>query len=81
MMVELHTMKEYEEWMKNQGLQISKSEILNQQCAKTWDVCLDIINNKAFWKLAAQNGAEFINFLRGFKAMRASFVRGILFTG
>jgi tocopherol O-methyltransferase len=76
MMVELHTIQEYQAWMEESGLQVSKTEILNRQCAKTWDVCLDIINNKTFWKLAARNGAEFIGFLRGFKGMRAGFRSG-----
>jgi|SRR5947209_532792 len=76
MMVELHTIKDYEAWMEGCGLQIVKTEILNEHCAKTWDVCMDIVNNKTFWKLAAQNGAEFLTFLRGFKAMRAGFRSG-----
>lgn len=76
MMVELRTIKEYEGWMKKHDLSISKREILNQRCAKTWDICMDIINDKNFWKLAAQNGTEFISFLRGFKAMRAGFHSG-----
>ncbi len=76
MLVELHTMKDYEGWMGENGLQITKSEILNKNCAKTWDLCLDIIKDKTFWKLAAQNGEEFVNFLRGFRAMRAGFASG-----
>jgi len=76
MLVELRTMKDYEGWMSENGLQIIKSEILNKNCAKTWDICLDIIKDKTFWKLAAQNGAEFVNFLRGFRAMRAGFGSG-----
>ncbi len=81
MLVELRTMKDYERWMGENSLQITKSEILNKNCAKTWDVCLDIIKNKTFWKLAAQNGAEFVNFLRGFRAMRAGFSSGNLTYG
>lgn len=76
MMVELHTMEKYSQWMKEQGLEINKSEMLNRHCAKTWDVCLDIIKDVAFWKLAAENGAEFVNFLKGFRAMRAGFESG-----
>ncbi|GAC1623076.1 MAG: methyltransferase domain-containing protein [Candidatus Acidiferrum sp.] len=76
MLVELHTMEDYQGWMRGHGLEIIKTEILNKHCAKTWDICMDIINDKAFWKLAVQNGAEFVNFLRGFRAMRAGFVSG-----
>ena len=76
MMVELHTMGDYTGWMNESGLAPNKREIWNEQCAKTWDVCLDIIKDMSFWKLAAQNGAEFVTFLKGFRAMRAGFASG-----
>ena len=76
MLVELRTMQEYEAWMRSNGLAIVKSEILNKNCAKTWDLGLDIIKNKSLWKLAATNGAMFIDFLRAFRAMRAGFASG-----
>jgi len=76
MLVELRTMKVYEGWMGENGLRIIKSEILNKNCAQTWDIGLDIIKEKTFWKLASQNGAEFVNFLGGFRAMRAGFASG-----
>ena len=76
MLVELKTMQEYEAWMRSNGLKIIKSEILNKNCAKSWDLGLDIIKNKSLWKLAATNGAMFVNFLRAFRAMRAGFASG-----
>jgi len=76
MLVELGTMQEYETWMKSNGLKIIKTEILNDHCAKSWDLGLDIIKNKSLWKLAATNGAMFVNFLRAFRAMRAGFASG-----
>lgn len=76
MLVELGTMQEYEAWMKSSRLKIIKSEILNQHCAKSWDLGLDIIKNKSLWKLAATNGAMFVDFLRAFRAMRAGFASG-----
>jgi tocopherol O-methyltransferase len=76
MLVELGTMQEYEAWMSSNGLKIVKSEILNKNCAKTWDLGLDIIKNRSLWKLAATNGAMFVNFLRAFRAMRAGFASG-----
>jgi tocopherol O-methyltransferase len=76
MLVELGTMPEYEAWMKLSRLEITRSEILNKQCAKTWDLGLDIIRNRSIWKLAATNGAMFIDFLRAFRAMRAGFASG-----
>lgn len=76
MLVELGTMPEYEAWMRSSGLKIRKSEILNKNCSKTWDLGLDIIRNKSLWKLAAKNGSMFVRFLRAFRAMRASFASG-----
>jgi tocopherol O-methyltransferase len=76
MLVELGTMQEYEAWMRSSGLKIMKSEILNKNCSKTWDLGLDIIRNKSLWKLAAKNGAMFVRFLKAFRAMRAGFASG-----
>ncbi len=76
MLVELGTMQEYEAWMRSSGLKIRKSEILNKNCSKTWDLGLDIIRNKSLWKLAAENGAMFVRFLKAFRAMRAGFASG-----
>jgi tocopherol O-methyltransferase len=76
MLVELETMQEYETWMRSNGLQIVKSEILNKNCAKTWDLGLDIIKNRSLWKLAATQGAMFVDFLKAFRAMRAGFASG-----
>ena len=76
MLVELETMREYETWLRSNHLTIVKSEILNKNCGKTWDLGLDIIKNKSLWKLAAKNGAMFVRFLRAFRAMRAGFASG-----
>jgi len=76
MLVEMGTMPEYEAWMKSNRFKIIKSEILNKHCDKTWDLGLDIIKNRAVWKLAATNGAMFVSFLKAFRAMRAGFASG-----
>jgi len=76
MLVELGTMREYEEWITANRLKIIKTEILNEHCAKSWDLGLDIIRKKSLWKLAATNGAMFVDFLRAFRAMRAGFASG-----
>jgi len=76
MLVELQTMEDYKESMAASGLEIIRSEVLNKNCAKTWDASLEIIKDKSLWGLAAQNGAEFVRFLRAFKAMRAGFASG-----
>ena len=76
MMVELRTMDEYERYLASNGLQITHREVLNKNCAKTWDLGLDIIKDKAFWALAAKLGTEFISFLRAFQVVRAGFSSG-----
>jgi tocopherol O-methyltransferase len=76
MLVELHTMEDYEAHMNKQGLKVIRSEVLNKHCAKTWDLCLDIIKSKAFWALAAKNGIAFVHYLKAFKAMRDGFASG-----
>lgn len=73
MLVELHSMEEYEHLMEKCGLTVVKTEILNKHCAKTWDLCVDIIKKKEFWLIAAKQGIAFIHFLKAFKAMRAGF--------
>jgi len=76
MMVELRTMEDYAGHMAAVGLDVTCSEVLNRYCAKTWDLCLHIIKNKALWVAAMQNGADFVRFLRAFKDMRAGFASG-----
>jgi cyclopropane fatty-acyl-phospholipid synthase-like methyltransferase len=76
MLVELQTMEEYETSLASNGLKIMKREILNKNCAKTWDLCLDIIKNKSLWGIAAKNGAEFVHYLKAFRAIRAGFASG-----
>jgi tocopherol O-methyltransferase len=76
MLVELQTMEEYESILVAHGLKILKTEVLNKQCTKTWDLCLDIIKNKTFWAIAAKNGPKFIQYLKAFRAMRKGFASG-----
>ncbi|HKW56259.1 MAG TPA: class I SAM-dependent methyltransferase [Candidatus Acidoferrum sp.] len=76
MLVELRTMEKYEKLMRANGLQVVKTESLNRQCAKTWDLCLDLIKKKELWAIAAQNGVAFVHYLKAFKAMRAGFASG-----
>jgi hypothetical protein len=35
-----------------------------------------IIKDKSLWKVAVQNGSEFVHFLLAFKALRAGFSSG-----
>ena len=76
MMVKLRTMDDYEYFLTSNGLQILHRQVLNKNCAKTWDACLDIIRDSAFWELATKHGAEFIFYLHASRAMRAGFASG-----
>ena len=76
MFVELQSMNEYEKLLTSNGLQIMHREVLNKNCAKTWDLSLDIIKNKSFWALAAKFGTHFVTYLKAFEAMRAGFASG-----
>jgi len=76
MMVELSVMDDYERFLTSNGLQITHREILNKQCAKTWDLSLDIISDKAFWALAAKLGTHFVSYLKAFQVIRAGFASG-----
>lgn len=76
MLVKLHTTNDYIAILKSNGLKIIKSEDISDNTAKTWDISLEIIKNKDFWKLALKNGKEFINFLRAFRAMKNGFSSG-----
>ncbi len=76
MFVELHVMDDYEQFLISNGLQIMHRQVLNKNCARTWDLSLDIIKNKSFWMLAAKYGPHFVSYLKAFEAMRAGFASG-----
>jgi tocopherol O-methyltransferase len=76
MFVELQSMSEYEKLLTSNGLQIMRREVLNKNCAKTWDLSLDIIKDKSIWLLAAKFGSHFVTYLKAFEAMRAGFASG-----
>jgi tocopherol O-methyltransferase len=81
MMVELHTMDDYAAYLESSGLRIVSREVLTPQCAKTWDLGLDIVKDKAFWALAAQWGTEFLTYLRAFRAVRSAISSGAFVYG
>lgn len=81
MLVELRTMAQYERQMCDHGLEVIEKAVLNEHCAKTWDLCLDILKKKELWLIAAKNGPAFVQHLRSFKAMRAGFSTGCFVYG
>jgi cyclopropane fatty-acyl-phospholipid synthase-like methyltransferase len=76
MMVELRGMNDYSDFLVASGLHVVHRQDLTLNCAKSWDLGLDIIKNKTFWSLAAKFGAEFVTYLKTFRAMRAAFASG-----
>lgn len=76
MFVELQIMDDYEKYFLLNGLQILRREILTKNCARTWDLSLEIIKDKNLWALAAKHGSQFLTYLRAFQAMRAGFASG-----
>jgi len=76
MFVELETMDDYDRYFGSNDLQILHREILNKNCARTWDLSLEIIKDPALWAFAAKHGSQFLTYLRAFQAMRAGFASG-----
>ena len=76
MMVELDTMADYVALLESRGLHVTHQEVMNRHCAKTWDLCLEIIGRRALWNLAARLGPAFLDFLKAFRAMKAGFASG-----
>ena len=81
MMVKLEQMSDYGKTLASVGFQVTHSEVMNKHCAKTWDLCLKILKNRMLWKIAAQNGRDFVEFLRAFTSMRAGFKSGAFVYG
>jgi tocopherol O-methyltransferase len=76
MFVELLPLVDYEDFLQSNGLRILNREVLNKNCARTWDLSLEIIKDKNLWLLAAKYGSQFITYLKAFQAMRAGFASG-----
>jgi hypothetical protein len=75
-MVELRRMNDYSDFLVASGLHVVHRQDLTLNCAKSWDLGLDIIKKKRFWSLAAKFGTEFVTYLKAFRAMRAAFASG-----
>jgi tocopherol O-methyltransferase len=76
MYVELETMDDYESHLLASGLQIVHRQDLSRQCAKSWDLGVDMIRDKSFWALAAKMGRHLVTNLKAFQAMRAGYSSG-----
>src|SRR6266404_8016576 len=81
MFVRLEEIGHYEEFLRSNGMEILRREELTSRCARTWDICLEIIGDTAFWSLAAKQGKNFVRYLNSFRAMRAGFSSGAFVYG
>jgi tocopherol O-methyltransferase len=76
MFVELHEMDEYERLLKAADFRITHRQVLNERCAKTWDLGASIIKDGSFWAMAAKQGPHFVTYLKAFQALRAGYASG-----
>ncbi|MEK6288818.1 MAG: class I SAM-dependent methyltransferase [Acidobacteriota bacterium] len=81
MLVELKTIADYAEMIRAAGLEITHTSDLSERCSKTWEISANLIKNRALWRVASEQGAEFIRFLRSFSAMRKGFASGCFVYG
>jgi tocopherol O-methyltransferase len=76
MMVELRGMDEYDDFLESSDLHVLHRQDLTRNCAKSWDIGMDLIKGKSFWSVAAKLGTEFFTYMKAFHAMRAGFSSG-----
>ena len=76
MLSELSTMQDYEKWLEANGLTVTHTEVMNENCAKSWDTGLEVLKDKALWRVATQQGVLFVRFLSAIRAMRNGFSSG-----
>jgi SAM-dependent methyltransferase len=81
MLAKLQTMDDYESFLASNNLKIAHREVLNKNCAKTWDLCIDILRDKELWKIAMKHGPAFVSHLQAFQAMRRGFSSGAFVYG
>jgi len=78
MLVSLWTSQEYRNILEESGLKLKYYEDISENVKKTWDVCLDIIEDTNLWNLAVEHGEEFVHFLKAFESMKDGFASGAL---
>ncbi|MFQ5742399.1 MAG: SAM-dependent methyltransferase [Acidobacteriota bacterium] len=76
MLVRLPTAEEYRGHFQDNGLKMSYYLDISSEVQRTWDLCLDIIKDRALWSMAVRQGREVVNFLRAFRAMKRGYSTG-----
>jgi tocopherol O-methyltransferase len=77
----LGTLSAYKDHVREAGLQLTLFDDLTQNVARTWDLATELIAKPALWKFAAQQGRDFLAFLKSFAAMKAGYESGALIYG
>jgi hypothetical protein len=72
----MKTVTDYINMFTSAGGRVIFVDDISKECAKTWDICLDLIANPAVWSMAATMGTDFIAFLKSFMAMKQGFATG-----
>jgi tocopherol O-methyltransferase len=72
----LHTVTGYCNLLVAAGGRPIFMDDVSKECAKTWDICLDMLAKPELWGLAASMGTDFVAFLKSFHAMKDGFRTG-----
>ena len=73
MFVELETLPAYLNHIRKAGNTVTHTDNLSDSVARTWDICSDIIGDKALWSVAEGYGDDFVDFLKSFAAMQNGY--------
>ncbi len=76
MMVNLPTKEDYLNHVEENNLHLNFCRDMSNKVSKTWDIGLDLIKNPNLWKMAKEEGREFIDFLKAFRSMRKGYSSG-----
>jgi tocopherol O-methyltransferase len=76
MLVSLPTIDDYYEYVSAANMRLLHYGDISSKVSRTWDICTELVQNKALWQLAGTRSREFVSFLRSFGAMRNGFRSG-----
>lgn len=76
MLVRLPDLAEYRARFAANGFEPRHVLDVSARVAPTWDLCLDMLRDRALWSLAWAQGRDVVEFLRSFAAMRRGFASG-----
>jgi tocopherol O-methyltransferase len=73
MLIELNSIDDYLRILAGAGNLTERTANLSQEVARTWDLCLGIIQDESLWVTARGLGADFVDFLASFTAMKNGY--------